>query len=453
MLSRKNILALGLITAVIVILVFLVVQVPRVVSVTPVNNTKDVDPREPLQIRFSQPMQADSVASQLTITPAVKGETTWVGRTLVFTPAEPWPEGKTVQIHLNAGSRSWLGLWMFLPSDWNFTIRHSWLLFLLDSQGKPDLYLMDPVAEKMDLLVTTPHGVVDFSVNPAEPRVIYTATNSAGGSDIFTLRLDTRQSSLVVSCQAALCSSPRVAPDGKVMAYLRKDRSISQAAQIWVRPLTANVDQPGKQVTSSQQDPHYLDWSPSGLLSFYDTNRQGFVLMNGDGVEEGFIADATGEPGSWSEQGYVLPDILYRDNSVGNPANIPGYSSHLFLYSLTTKLKTDLTNNDTVEDLNPVVSPDHQRLAFARRYLDAAHWTPGRQLWVMNSDGLNSHPLTNDPMYNHTGIAWSPDSERLAYIRFNTANLNEQLELWLTSATTGISSKVVVGGYSPQWVP
>jgi Tol biopolymer transport system component len=71
----------------------------------------------------------------------------------------------------------------------------------------------------------------------------------------------------------------------------------------------------------------------------------------------------------------------------------------------------------------------------------------------MDSDGTNSHPLTDDTVYNHTGIAWSPDNENLAFIRFNTANLNETMELWLIHATTGISSKVLVAGYDPQWVP
>jgi Tol biopolymer transport system component len=114
---------------------------------------------------------------------------------------------------------------------------------------------------------------------------------------------------------------------------------------------------------------------------------------------------------------------------------------------------TDLTQAIELEDSSPVYSPDGALIAFARRYLDSTRWTPGKQLWLMRSDGSEAHPLTQSGDYNHHDFAWSPDGKRLAYIRFNQTILTEPAELWLINADGSHPIELVKGGYSPQWIP
>jgi len=96
-------------------------------------------------------------------------------------------------------------------------------------------------------------------------------------------------------------------------------------------------------------------------------------------------------------------------------------------------------------------------LAFARRYLDIARWTPGRQIWLLPilSDGApgQAFSLTDDPYFTHYDLAWSPESDRLAFVRFNQTTLNDPPEIWMVDLETFQENRLVVGGFSPQWIP
>jgi Tol biopolymer transport system component len=106
-----------------------------------------------------------------------------------------------------------------------------------------------------------------------------------------------------------------------------------------------------------------------------------------------------------------------------------------------------------VEDANPVFSPDGANLAFGRKYLDIARWTPGRQLWLMHADGAEARPLTDEANFNHYDFAWNPTGDQLAYVRFNKDTLTEPPEIWLINADGSNATQLITGGYSPQWVP
>jgi Tol biopolymer transport system component len=108
---------------------------------------------------------------------------------------------------------------------------------------------------------------------------------------------------------------------------------------------------------------------------------------------------------------------------------------------------------DNLEDTLPVFSPDGERLAFARKYLNQDEWTPGRQLWLMDMDGGNARSLTREPSYNHYDFAWSPLGNQLAFVRFNQTTMTEPPELWLVNDDGSQARLLVIGGYAPQWIP
>jgi dipeptidyl aminopeptidase/acylaminoacyl peptidase len=65
----------------------------------------------------------------------------------------------------------------------------------------------------------------------------------------------------------------------------------------------------------------------------------------------------------------------------------------------------------TGEFYDPAVSPDGKKVAAVRQ--DAAG---GDNVWVMNVDGSDLHPVNAAPTVAHTqSPAWAPDSQRLAY--------------------------------------
>jgi Tol biopolymer transport system component len=98
-------------------------------------------------------------------------------------------------------------------------------------------------------------------------------------------------------------------------------------------------------------------------------------------------------------------------------------------------------------------SPNGATIAFARKYLDSERWTFGRQLWIMNADGSNAHPITDEPNFNHFDLAWSWDGLMLAYVRFNEAQIFKPPELWMINADGSNPIQLIIGGYSPLWIP
>jgi len=83
-------------------------RAPMVIGFSPEWEASDVPLRSPVTITFLTPMSASATESQVTIEPAVAGEFSWRGSTLVFTPREDWPMESEIAVSVNRDARSWL---------------------------------------------------------------------------------------------------------------------------------------------------------------------------------------------------------------------------------------------------------------------------------------------------------------------------------------------------------
>lgn len=79
-----------------------------------------VDLDRPLHLSFTRPMDRDSVAAGLAFTPAVEGEITWEGDTLVFTPRDGWRGDTAYEVHLDAAVRDASGAPLAATLSWTF---------------------------------------------------------------------------------------------------------------------------------------------------------------------------------------------------------------------------------------------------------------------------------------------------------------------------------------------
>ena len=71
----------------------------------------------------------------------------------------------------------------------------------------------------------------------------------------------------------------------------------------------------------------------------------------------------------------------------------------------------------------------------------------------MNGDGSNPHPITNESDTNHYDLAWSLDESKLAYVNFNQVQISDPPELWMINADGTSPVQLMVGGFSPTWIP
>jgi len=181
-----------------------------------------------------------------------------------------------------------------------------------------------------------------------------------------------------------------------------------------------------------------------------------------DSAPFNYIPTNLGLVGSWSPDGtrLMFPDIVFADLQAANEQGSqtdsgPLYYSHLYMVDVTSGRTLDVSPGGDwmVEDASPSFSPDGRWIAFTRKFLDAERWTPGRQLWLMNSERTEVEPLTDEPGATFSSLAWSPDSLRLAFMRKNVGDLSQPSEIWRVDVISGIAVKVVDGGTLPTWIP
>lgn len=432
---------------------------PEVVGFTPEDAAQDLPKSTAIHITFSRQMDQDSVQERLSITPAVPGRFEWQDRTLIFTPADPWPPGTAVSVELEPGARSSLGLLLRAGASFTFRVSPVLLVYLWPVGEEADLYALDPLTGEIHQW-TEGGGVLAFDVDPEGRLIYYSAANARGGSDLFLLDRYTDRTRLLLDCGGDSCTSPLLSPAAGHLAYQIND------AEIWVFDLAESAS---RQVSARRHAARLPLWAADGTLSFYDADRAGFVLVDVQGKEIAFFENLTGEAGTWSpaEMRFVAPELFTgvtdilrgptgeASNQEVDPSELEPVRisySNLLLYRPQTSGFTLLTHGDDVEDLAPAFSLDGGRIVFARRYLDEYRWTPGRQVWVMYADGSIPRQLTHDPNYLYTAFAWHPQGRQVAAVRFNTTLLTDPPEIWLLGLD-GEALRLVIGGFSPQWIP
>jgi len=458
------------------------VGTPELRDVSPSSGSSHIDNQAPLRLVFSRRMDTQSIRRHLTIDPAQTGELSWQGSTLLFTPDEPWPSGKSITVSLAPGARAagWLSLPLQEHVSWSFTIRQPRLVYLYPAGESANLYILDPETEIGKPLTDLPAGVLDFDVSPDGEYIYYSVKNLQGGSSIYRLENFNSpsgegaqtavqpHSTLILACTRATCRTPKISPQGGLLAYERTAFLGGQEptyTRVWLLPLDGNPPTPG-QTLATQSEARLAgpdveqtmlpEWSPQGWLSFYNNTLAAFTLLDPSGGQKVQFANDTGQPGSWSPDGnaFVAPEITFIEPGDPQRTGLESIAnSHLIRFDRQDGSKQDLSQAENLEDASPAYAPDGTTLAYTRKYLDIAQWTPGRQLWTMNADGSDVRQLTDDPFYHHYALAWKPGGKQLAYVRFNQTLLTEPPEIWVINPETAQARRLIVGGYAPQWIP
>jgi Tol biopolymer transport system component len=422
---------------------------PRLVEVDPSDGASQVPIAVPLSLTFSRPMRASSVETRFTTDPPRSGRFDWQGTTLVFTPDQPWPSGDEVWVTLEAGAQSTWWVPLLRTERWSFRTNRALLAYLWPADAPADLYVLDPVSGYNQRLTTEPGGVLDFDIPPDGLSVYYSALQSDGGSALLQLDRSSGETSVILSCPEALCTIPRITSDGGALAYERTPRSGTGEdvlTQVWWLTLPAGTPERAGPPDHQTRDPVR---SPSGVLAFYDHDQKVYYFLEPSSGESLTIPNETGEPGTWSPEGdrFAFSEVVFWGNAATE------FASHLIVLDYGTGSIIQLSSGNYLEDATPMFSPDGNQIAFGRRYLDSDQWTLGRQLWVMDAGGRDASQLTAEPNFFHTAFAWSLDGGQLAFVRYNQTSLTDPPEIWLISAEGTNPVRLMIGGYSPQWIP
>jgi Tol biopolymer transport system component len=108
-----------------------------------------------------------------------------------------------------------------------------------------------------------------------------------------------------------------------------------------------------------------------------------------------------------------------------------------------------LTGEDTASQ-QPDWSPDGQRIVFVSQPdigmgpggsgSELEKLAADRRIWVMDADGSDQRPLTDDPAYRDEHPQWSADGSQILFARLDG---ERRASLWLMPSNGGAPQRVV----------
>lgn len=423
---------------------------PRLLAVEPPPQATAVPASTSLRLTFSRQMQPESVLQNLQIQPPQMGDFHWEGRTLVFTPSRPWPNGATVIVELssNAVTRSFPYQRINRRVSWSFQIGYPKVLYLYPFDGRAGLYQLDPLDGSVRLLSAAEQEVFDYSLSINGATVIYSA-REGNGSALYRWEYGQESVERLLVFPNGQVRAAHLSPSGQYLAYELTDLSDPNATtHVWITAYPPQRETQPIRLGANDQITRSPLWSAANLLAYYDQTNRLFRFYDPFTQQEvDTITCETGEKGAWSPDGemFLFAEILPQGGEFP--------TSHLFSYHLNSHRLTDLSERNDVEDIGGVYSPQGDRLVFARKFLDAVQWTPGRQPWLLDLARREAFPLLSEAAYNHYDFAWSPDGTQILFVRFNQMNLTDPPEIWVINRDGSQVRQLVKGGFAPQWMP
>jgi serine/threonine-protein kinase len=257
------------------------------------------------------------------------------------------------------------------------------------------LQVTGPPVTLLPELEVDPGGVSDFAVSQTG-TLIYALPISLEGQDspLYWLGMDGNEEPL--SIQSASVLTPRVSPDGRLIAY-------TSGEHIWVHDVDAERD---RQLTFEGTNRTPV-WSPDGRLVYFLSERSG---TNGF---DGFMKAADGGSDAiqlWTAEGETALSSISPDGR-WLVVSEQGATRDIALFELRADSAATITGflRGPAHEAEAVISPDGQWIAywlqsdetqgiFVRRFPD------GSGLQRVSNEGFNSF----DPV-------WSPDGRSLYF--------------------------------------
>lgn len=165
-------------------------------------------------------------------------------------------------------------------------------------------------------------------------------------------------------------------------------------------------------------------WSPDGSKIAFSSNRNsrfGIYIMNADGSNVRLLTDEPSEPGGpvWSPDGSRIAFTV----GTGGAIDSVKPTADIYVINVDGSGLVKLTEA-SAQNFGPTWSPDSRQIAFASNREAGNQW----RIWVMNADGTNQRRLTdihntnNPAFYKDTMPAWSPDGSRIVFNGYRDFN-------------------------------
>jgi Tol biopolymer transport system component len=332
------------------------------------------------------------------------------------------------------------------------------IVYLAPTEGPFNIWRVDPAQpDQLPVQVTfSETGIFDFSVSPDGRRIAYSeAQDKSGSYDLIQVDLRSGATLKLTNCavEKAVCTTPAWRPDGSAIAYQRRELNDSRGnvSRIWLLDLTHEPFTTFPLFTDATVLGTDPKWSSNGKrLTFYDLTTQSVLIYNFAATDTAMqlqaLPDGNGSSGALSPDGSHL---VFPELQITTPTR-----AIMRLANLDTGEFRSLTADDELtEDRAALWDTDGKHVIITRRYLDE-RFTPGDQVYEVDSETGTIQPLIFDPAYQHSSPSWSPDGTQLVLHRYlmQGGDSDTTPEIWLYTLKTKSLIRLVSDGFYPLWV-
>jgi Tol biopolymer transport system component len=159
-----------------------------------------------------------------------------------------------------------------------------------------------------------------------------------------------------------------------------------------------------KRLVKSGDDAPAPSWSANGSKLAY---------VRAQGSSEIYVVDANGKHARRLTNNRVsdtAPVVSPDGSKIAFVRNAEG-NSDIYVMDANGKNQTDVTKTPDTDEDEPSWSPDSSQIAFSNQ--SHSEGIQPLEVFVMNADGSNAHPLTSDGANSEPN--WSPDGTKIAY--------------------------------------
>ncbi len=410
-----------------------------------------VSTRAQIEVVFDDAISAVA-DNAIVVDPPLAGSTRAVENRILFEAESALAPDTSYTVTLLDGVVGESGRTLKESVSWQFETSRPRILFLRPDENDPNqLFVANADGSGEPEQLTDAIGnVIDFAVSPDGRQIAYSAlTNNDGQnatSDLWLMNADGTSAEMLLACVDAACSNPMWMPDGQRLLYERRNIPVPGAApgnpRLWW--LDAATGDTVPLFEDNQLLGLLATVSPDGeWLSFVSPTDQGVQLYRFADGEGTVIENQMGSAVAWhpDSRTVALADIIMQDQA---------WSVAMERVDVESGESTRLSESISMDDNNPVWSPDGSQLAFGRKESQTAM---GRQIWVMDADGSNARALTDDPDIHHGNMTWSPDGQSIVYQRFNLKELYAEPSVWVLDVETGEVTEIAFPATGPAWLP
>ena len=305
------------------------------------------------------------------------------------------------------------------------------MVYTSQEEGIQNIYLVDPGKNPLNL-TDSPSKDSSPRLSPDGKMVAFVSERN-GKRDVFII--DVKGQGLVqISDGTGNVSSPRWSPDGEMLAYL----STSEEGAVHIY-LTEVEDPSPHRLTVGSTDEGPPAWSPDGrwiAFSLIDDKGEGLgiFLRNPGGVNQIPLTEGPDFLPSWAPDSKA---IVFQSTRSGNDDI---YVVDVIDENIAIEPRR-LTNNPEA-DLTPTWSPDGKWIAF----ISERDGNP--EIYLVSLDGTLLKRLTINEAIEE-GVAWSEDG-RLAFV----SHLHGNADIFIMDSDGGNQSQITLDpgpDTQPHW--